>query len=63
MTGTNVANVARARQNHLALWLKHHCDAIHSGSVKKAYERQIELNQEAFTLNDAITAFEAESQQ
>ena len=63
MSGKNVANVARARQNHLALWLKLNCDAIDSGSVKKAYERQMERYQEAFTLNDAMTAFEAENQQ
>ena len=63
MTGNNVANIARARQNHLSLWLKHNCDAIHSGSVKKDYELQMERYGEAFTLEDAMTAFEAESQQ
>ena len=63
MTVKNVANLARARQNHVALWLKHNCDALQSESVKKAYERQMERYQEAFTLNDAMTAFEAENQQ
>ena len=63
MTGNNVANLARARQNHLDLWLKNHRGAIHSGSVKEAYERQIARNQEAFTLQDAMTAFEAENDQ
>ena len=63
MTGNNVANLARARQNHLAAWLRHNRDAIHSGSVKESYERQIARYQEAFTLNDAMTAFEAEYQQ
>ena len=63
MTGNNVANLARARQNHLDLWLKHNRNAIHSGSVKESYERQIARYQEAFTLNDAMSAFEAESQQ
>ena len=63
MTGNNVANLARARQNHLAAWLRLNRDAVHSGSVKEAYERQIARHQEAFTLNDAMTAFEAEYQQ
>ena len=63
MTGNNVANLARARQNHLDLWLKHNRGAINSGSVKESYERQIARYEEAFTLNDAMSAFEAESQQ
>jgi len=63
MKGNNVANLARARQNHVDIWLRHNRDAIHSGSVKLSYERQIQRYQEAFTLNDAMTAFEAESRQ
>ena len=63
MTGNNVANLARARQNHLDLWLKYNREAFESGSVKLSYERQIARYQEAFTLNDAMTAFEAASQQ
>ena len=63
MTGNNVANLARARQNHVDIWLRHNREAIHSGSVKQSYERQIQRYQEAFTLNDAMTAFEAESRQ
>ena len=63
MTGNNVANLARARQNHLDIWLRHNPEAIRSGSVKLAYERQIQRYQEAFTLDDAVTAFEAECQQ
>jgi len=63
MTGNNVANIARARQNHLAAWLRLNRDAVNSGSVKEAYERQIARYQEAFTLNDAMTAFEAELEQ
>ena len=53
----------RARQNHVDIWLRHNREAIHSGSVKQSYERQIQRYQEAFTLNDAMTAFEAESRQ
>ena len=63
MTGNNVANLARARQNHLDIWLRHNREAIHSGSVKLSYERQIQRYQEAFTLDDAMTAFEAQSRQ
>ena len=62
MTGNNVANLARSRQNHLDIWLKYNRGAFQSGSVKQAYERQIARYREAFTLNDAMTAFEAEHQ-
>ena len=62
MTGNNVANLARSRQNHLDIWLKHNRGAFQCGSVKQSYERQVAQYREAFTLNDAMTAFEAEYQ-
>ena len=60
MTDQNIQNIARARQNHTALFLQHNAAALKPGSVKKSYETQIQEYVERFTLEDAVNEFDAQ---
>ena len=49
--------IARARQNHTAIWVANNMDSVPTGSAKAAYYEQMDRYQNEFTLADAEERF------
>lgn len=53
----NIQMIARARQNHTAIWVANNMDSVPTGSAKAAYYEQMDRYQNEFTLADAEERF------